>query len=124
MTYGSLMENKNDIKFVIVVRKDLNMGIGKIAGQVGHACSSVVWHNRDYVYDWINNGNQKKSVLKINSEFELIDLIKKAKTLNILTTVIRDAGKTQVEPNTMTCCGFGPDSSQQLDRLTGYLKLL
>ncbi len=118
------MNRNEDIKYVIVVRKDLGMGVGKIAGQVGHACSSVVWNNIDYVSDWMNQGNQRKTVLKVNSENELIELIKKAKVLNILTTVIRDAGKTQVEPNTMTCCGFGPDSSQVLDKLTGNLKLL
>jgi peptidyl-tRNA hydrolase, PTH2 family len=118
------METKDDIKFVIVVRKDLEMGCGKIAAQVGHACSSVVYNNIDNVYDWINFGNQKKSVLKIKSESDLIELIKKAKELKILTTVIRDAGKTQINPNTLTCCGFGPERSNKLDKLTGHLKLL
>ncbi len=115
-----------EIKFVIVVRKDLGMGCGKIAAQVGHACSSVVYDNfnDNRVYQWINYSSQRKSVLKVNSERELIDLIKKAKAYGLSTIVIRDAGKTQIEPNTMTCCGFGPDSSQNLDRLTGHLKLL
>ena len=36
-----------EIKFVIVVRKDLDMACGKIATQVGHACSSVVYNNID-----------------------------------------------------------------------------
>ena len=100
------------------------MGCGKIAAQVGHACSSVVYNNVNKVYDWINDGNQKKAVLKVKSEEQLIELIKKAKELGILTTVIRDAGKTQVEPNTLTCCGFGPDTSYKIDKLTGHLKLL
>jgi peptidyl-tRNA hydrolase, PTH2 family len=118
------MNSKEDIKFVIAVRKDLNMGCGKIAAQVGHACSSVVYNNVNSVYNWVNHANQKKSVLKVHSEQELIDLIRKAKELKILSTVIRDAGKTQIEPNTITCCGFGPDFSSTLDRLTGHLKLL
>ena len=113
-----------EIKFVIVVRKDLDMACGKIATQVGHACSSVVYNNIDVVYNWINYGNQKKAVLKIQSERELIDIMKKAQAYGIITTVIRDAGKTQIEPNTMTCCGFGPDYSTKLDKLTGHLKLL
>lgn len=118
------MHTKDDIKFVVVVRKDLGMSVGKIAGQVGHACSSVVWHNPDHVADWFNYGNQKKAVLKVKSEGELIEIIKKAQSYGILSTIVRDAGKTQVEPNTMTCCGFGPDSSSKLDKLTGHLKLL
>jgi PTH2 family peptidyl-tRNA hydrolase len=119
-----MMSSKEEIKFVIVVRKDLDMGCGKIAAQVGHACSSVVYNNIDDAYNWINNGNQRKAVLKVKSEKELIDLMKKAREFNILTTAIRDAGKTQIEPNTLTCCGFGPDTSSRLDRLTGHLKLL
>src|SRR6476660_3286758 len=118
------MDFKDDIKFVIVVRKDLDMGCGKIAAQVGHACSSVVYNNTDNVQKWINYSNQMKAVLKVKSEKELIDLIKKARELKILTTAIRDAGKTQVDVNTLTCCGFGPDNANKLDRLTGHLKLL
>ena len=112
------MSSKDDIKFVIVVRKDLDMGCGKIAAQVGHACSSVVYNNMNEIYNWINYGNQRKAVLKVKSEKELIELIRKARELRILTTAIRDAGKTQVDPNTLTCCGFGPDTSNKLDRLT------
>ncbi len=119
-----MMDSKEDLKFVIVVRKDLDMACGKIAAQVGHACSTVVYHNIDIVHNWINYGNQRKAVLKVKSEKELIDLIKKARDLRVLTTAIRDAGKTQVEPNTLTCCGFGPDFSLKLDKLTGHLKLL
>ncbi|MGN6346661.1 MAG: aminoacyl-tRNA hydrolase [Candidatus Nitrosocosmicus sp.] len=118
------MKAKDDLKFVVVIRKDLGMGCGKIASQVGHACSSVVYNNINIISNWINHGNQKKAVLKVNSEKELIDLIKKAKDLKILTTIIRDAGKTQIEPNTLTCCGFGPDETFILDKLTGHLKLL
>ena len=119
-----ILNSSDDIKYVVVVRKDLGMGVGKIAGQVGHACSSVVWENPNRVANWFNYGGQKKAVLKIQSEKELIDIIKKAQAYGIITTVIRDAGKTQIEPNTMTCCGFGPDYSTKLDKLTGHLKLL
>lgn len=118
------MNSGDDIKFVVVVRKDLGMGVGKIAGQVGHACSSVVWDNPDRVGNWIRYGNQKKAILKVQSESELVEIIKKAQAYGIVTTIIRDAGKTQIEPNTMTCCGFGPDYSTKLDKLTGHLKLL
>jgi peptidyl-tRNA hydrolase, PTH2 family len=58
------MYSKDNIKFVIVVIKDLDMECGKIAAQVGHACSSVVYNNMDDAYNWVNYSNQKKAILK------------------------------------------------------------
>ena len=40
------------IKQVIVVRKDLDMGTGKIAAQVGHACVLGAEHVRKSYPEW------------------------------------------------------------------------
>ena len=58
------------IKQVIVVRKDLGMGAGKIAAQVGHACVLGAEHVRkskkEWYEQWERNG-QQKVVLKVSS---------------------------------------------------------
>lgn len=111
------------MKLAIVVRKDLGMGKGKIAAQVAHAaveCSMIKSEKRD---KWIAEG-QKKVVVWVKEERELIELINKGRSIGVSSCPIRDAGKTQLEPNTLTCSGFGPDEDSVIDTLTGKLKLL
>lgn len=38
-------ETKNNIKQVVLVRKDISMSVGKIASQVAHACMKVFFDN-------------------------------------------------------------------------------
>ena len=55
------------IKQVIVVRTDLDMGKGKIAAQVGHACVLGAEHVRKSNSDWFSEWwkGQEKVVLKV-----------------------------------------------------------
>lgn len=54
----------------------------------------------------------------------MMDLRLKAIAKDINTCLIRDAGRTQIEPNSKTVLAIGPALSSQLDELTGHLKLL
>ena len=58
-----------EFKQVIVVRKDLRMGVGKIAAQVGHAAVLGVDESKKFdnvwVRSWLNEG-QPKIVVKVN----------------------------------------------------------
>jgi PTH2 family peptidyl-tRNA hydrolase len=38
--------------------------------------------------------------------------------------LIRDAGRTQIEPNSKTVLAIGPAPAREIDRITGHLKLL
>ena len=61
------------IKQVIVVRNDLDMGKGKIAAQVGHACVLGAEHVRKSNPEWFSKwwSGQEKVVLKVSSLKEL-----------------------------------------------------
>jgi PTH2 family peptidyl-tRNA hydrolase len=107
----------------IAVRKDLGMGKGKIAAQVAHAAVECSIHNSEKRSRWISEG-QKKIVVWVKDERELQELIKKAGSIGVNTCPIRDAGMTQVEPDTLTCSGFGPDDDSIIDSLTGRMKLV
>jgi PTH2 family peptidyl-tRNA hydrolase len=113
---------------VIVVRNDLKMSIGKTAAQVGHAVLGAYQRSMNknalLVNNWQNFSGQAKIVLQVNSEKELNDIEDNAKKNGLVTCLIRDAGRTEVEPNTPTCCAIGPDIVSNIDKITGNLKLL
>ncbi|HEV8360446.1 MAG TPA: peptidyl-tRNA hydrolase Pth2 [Candidatus Thermoplasmatota archaeon] len=112
---------------VIAVRKDVKMGPGKIAAQVGHACVNLALMERNQkrraFRDWLDEG-QGKVVVKVGSLKELYELKETAEARDLPTTVIQDAGKTQIEPGTVTVLGIGPGASKDLDPITGHLPLL
>jgi len=114
------------MKQVIVVRTDLDMGKGKIAAQVGHACVLGAEHvrksNPDWFKEWWNG--QEKVVVKVSSLKELEEIKEHAILLNIPWSEVTDAGHTQIEPGTTTCISVGPAPEDIVDKITGNLKLL
>ncbi len=117
----------SSMKQVIAVRTDLGMGKGKLAAQVAHAslgaAEEAMGRRAEWYERWKSEG-QLKVVVKVAGEDELRELLKQAKKQHIPATLIEDRGLTQVEPGTVTCVGIGPAPSDQVDRITGKLKLL
>ena len=115
-----------EIKQVIVVRTDLEMGKGKIAAQVGHASVLGAEHVRKSHPEWFEEwwGGQEKVVVKVSGVKELEDIKRHAIDLNLPWSEVTDAGHTQIEPGTTTCISIGPAPSELIDKITGNLKLL
>jgi peptidyl-tRNA hydrolase, PTH2 family len=116
-----------EFKQVIVVRKDLRMGTGKIAAQVGHAAVLGVEEsrksNKSWLKGWFNEG-QPKIVVKVNSLDDLIKVQTEAETLRIPVVIVQDRGLTQIPNGTVTCVCIGPAPSYIIDKVTSELKLL
>ncbi len=114
------------LKQAIVIRGDLGMGKGKLAGQTAHASVSALRASErkgpQAARAWEEEG-QKKIVLKVSSEEELLSLYEKMKK-EIPCALIRDAGHTQLEPGTITCFGAGPAEESLINKYTKELKLL
>ena len=115
-----------ELKQVIVVRTDLGMGKGKIGAQCAHASleayEKAKKKNTALVEDWKNSG-QAKVVVKVASEHELIALFEKVKN-TLPASLIRDAGRTQIEEGSPTCVGIGPAPEAEINKFTKGLKLL
>lgn len=139
-----MSEELKEAKQVIVVRKDLNMRKGKIAAQAAHASLGAVLKlcangntqdGRYYelyaqlrddspAYAWLN-GPFTKICVSVDSEEELQALVDRAIAEGILFCKITDAGKTEFNGvPTVTCAAFGPAWVEELDQLTGHLKLM
>lgn len=111
-------------KLVLVVRKDLKMGVGKIASQCSHA--SIMAYQKSSkitLLKWAMAG-QKKIVVGCPNEQALLDIRDKAKQHRLLTSTVRDAGHTQVERDTTTVLAVGPAKEELIDQVTGHLSLL
>jgi PTH2 family peptidyl-tRNA hydrolase len=112
------------MKQAIIVRKDLKMDCGKIAGQVAHASVKAV-KSSDFVERgaWEIHG-ETKIVLKVYSEEELIELFEKATKNGLNVAAVRDLGKTQIPKGTLTAIAIGPHINEKVDEVIKELKLL
>lgn len=76
-----------------------------------------------FICRWEHFG-QPKVVVKVNSEEELLEIANNSRRKGLVTTVIRDAGRTQIAPGSKTVLGVGPDLAENIDEVTQHLKLL
>jgi len=113
-------------KQVIILRSDLKMSHGKAAVQASHAAVSAAEKTRkkhpSWWRAWMEEG-QRKIILKVGSEGELLEIEKKAKESNMPAELISDMGLTELEPGTITSLGIGPAPSNLLDKITSRLPL-
>ena len=140
----------SEVKQVIVFRHDLlkNLRKGKIAAQVAHAslgallkCANRTEHtngflntdkwiriefdfNKDSVLDKWLNGIFTKICVYVENEEELLEIYNKAQAAGLPCSLITDAGNTEFHGvPTNTCVGIGPSWSEDIDEITGNLKL-
>jgi len=132
---------KKEPKQVIVIRKDLNMRKGKCCAQVAHASMAAILSKTthgDYdgeriihagdsdspLRQWLE-GRFTKVVVSCDSEQEIMELLKKAVDAGMINSLITDCGLTEFHNvPTVTCLAIGPDWSEEIDKITGHLKLM
>ncbi len=111
-------------KQCLIIRNDVKMSCGKRCAQAAHA-SIGAYNNADKSLQkaWISEG-QKKVVLRSNDERSLYELKVIAERSGVSTSLIQDAGMTEIPPGTITALGLGPAKTEDLDKITGALSLL
>jgi len=115
-----------EYKQAIILRTDLGMDKGKLVSQGAHASIASAYKtlqkSPEIFKEWIPC--MKKIILKVGSEKELMELKVKAAKAKLVVELIHDAGRTQVEPGSVTALGIGPDSDEKIDSVIKDLKLL
>jgi PTH2 family peptidyl-tRNA hydrolase len=129
----------DQVKQVIIIRRDLKMRRGKEIAQGAHASSawiaSMVADAIDPVsrtaavtldaaaFVWINS-SWRKVALQVQTEEELVELHEKAEAAGLRSHLIRDAGTTEFHGvPTLTALAIGPNVSTDIDVVTGHLTL-
>lgn len=126
----SMRQNQQDfkdmIKQVIVIRKDLKMRRGKEIAQGSHASMAFLLNSdatKEQIDEWLKGG-QTKVCVSVDSEEELIDIQQKALEVNLIVNMITDLGRTEFNGiPTKTCLAIGPNNAEEIDKITGHLKL-
>jgi len=123
------MENR-DIRQVILMRTDLDMGVGKMVTQGAHASEGAkalqytMAKYNDYIDEWLITGHTKIT-LEVKSGEKLNNLVKKADEAGINVYVVTDEGRTVFNGvPTITCACLGVAPKEDLDKITGRLRLL
>ena len=111
-----------EYKLVVVVRTDLGISKGKMAAQVAHAAVNCALKSKksdsSNFNKWFSEG-QKKVVVKGQNDSTLQDLQRHAREVGLVSSLVTDAGLTEVPPGTVTCLGIGPASDSKIDSITG-----
>lgn len=125
--------NEEKIVEYILVNKELNMGVGKIAGQVAHVQTIIDNKIKNYAnlevptidlldairwYEqWFSVGPQTKIILGAKEK----DLLK---AIEMGAVEVRDKGLTEIPPNSLTAVGFIPQPKSNLVSFTKKFQLL
>jgi PTH2 family peptidyl-tRNA hydrolase len=114
-------------KLVVVTRQDLKLSTGKLAVQVAHAAVSCALQAKKFSPDdfkeWFEEG-QRKVVVKVPDLRALHELKVEAEAFGLVTSLVQDAGLTEIPAGTVTVLGIGPAREKEVDRITGALSLL
>ena len=116
------------VKLVICVNTSLKMSAGKMAAQVGHASNvstksiNLLKKSQPHLL-WKAQG-QPKIVVAAKDDSHIYELQKLCEEYKIPNKVVSDAGRTEIAAGTVTCFRIGPFYSQEIDRVSGKLKLL
>ena len=131
----------SESKQVLVMKKfpkDRNMRTGKYCAQAAHAAMGALLsiakpdaygdnliiplHNH-FVKQWLM-GRFRKVAVYVETDEELTKLFESAKAAGLPTALITDAGLTEFDGvPTITALGIGPASDEEINKITGHLKL-
>lgn len=114
------------MKQIIVMRTDLNMRKGKMVAQGAHASLKATLENLEdpRVKEWLA-GAFTKICVRVDSGEELRYVLYAALDSGLIAAEIIDNGLTEFGGvKTLTCCAIGPDTPENLEPVTGHLRLL
>lgn len=122
-----LLSNDALHSMAIICRKDLSLSKGKFASQCAHAAVQCALHSQknaksDYE-NWRNTGSRKVVLYGEDIE-QLEELQQLARQKNIVSALVKDAGRTEIPPGTITALGIGPAIKSEIDDLCSDLELV
>lgn len=118
-----MLENIQDLKkFYIIIRKDINVSVGKIMVHVGHLCTTMAWDSchgkkdlKEKFQDWYFNFDQTKIILEVR-DLEELNRYRDIASLKhgLMTWQVGDAGFTsELKKDDVIMIGIEPLSNME-----------
>ena len=126
----NLQDNK--VVMIFLVRSDIKMSKGQIAGKVADVTQYVIEEciQRKYITytTWKKFHSSQKIVLKVDSVREFYELhsrlIELSHELSFPIKIVKGDEKIKIVENTPTVLAFGPIKRNKVDHIVADLKLL
>ena len=119
------MEDDLKLKMWLAVRRDVTMSLGKAMAQSGHAFGrlylSASREAPEAFAEYLAE-NETKITVRAKSEAGLLRVEREARAAGIPCQLVRDAGHTELPPNTATVCAFGPARYRDLPKYLQELR--
>ncbi len=118
---------KRELKMWLAVRQDIKMSKGKLAAQSGHAYGDLyvaaLTHVPELFQQYQAHATPKITVKAKNAD--AIDRIAaECLKANICYETVRDAGRSELEPGTVTVVAFGPAYFDELPKFLQRLQVM
>jgi PTH2 family peptidyl-tRNA hydrolase len=100
-----------ELKIWIFARKDLPLTLGKFGAQSAHAAGTcmVLSDRRNSIdIDGYLSQGQPKITVAVDDEAELIKCVNLCKSEMLVSVLVQDAGRTELEGKTLTIGAVGP----------------
>ena len=122
----------NRVVMIFLVRSDIKMSKGQIAGKVADVTQYIVEEciQRKYIpyTTWKRFHDSQKIVLRVNSENEFHELhsklIELSHELSFPIKIVKDDQKTKKSENIPAVLAFGPIKRNKVEHIVADLKLL
>lgn len=112
------------MKQVLIINAALTMSPGKVAAQAAHAAIGAFERaSKKAIATWQEYG-VTKIVLAAKDEEHLIELAQRAAVYGLPHFLVVDAGRTEIEPGSVTALGIGPAEDPRINQITAQLRLL
>jgi len=107
------------LKQLLVIRKDLNMSIGKLIAQAVHASQ-----RSGEVPDYTATRMPACIVVYVKTEKALLKLQAKCDDIGIPNGLQRDGGRTELPVDTITALSIGPAVEEEVDKIGSRLQVV
>lgn len=119
--------SKDELKMWLLVRMDTGISAAKLAAQSGHAFFSlgaqlIKSEAHDLFNEYAQCG-QAKIVVGVKDSSHLLSCVASADAAGIGTMCVEDAGRTELEPGTLTVAAIGPCRKSELPGKIKRLRL-